>query len=120
MFRSDGTFIRDYVHVDDVISGYMKLAEVSQEKKLNGEAFNFSRDEPLSVNALYKYICQATLGTYVEPLILNTAKSEIKDQHLNSNKAKTVLGWSSGVSITDGLAKTVDWYRNYLLGNVNV
>jgi len=120
VFRSDGTFIRDYVHVDDVISGYMKLAEVSQEKKLNGEAFNFSRDEPLSVTALYKYICQATVGSYVEPLILNTAKSEIKDQHLNSNKAKTVLGWSSGVSITDGLAKTVDWYRNYLLGSVNV
>ena len=120
VFRSDGTFIRDYVHVDDVISGYMKLAEVSQEKKLNGEAFNFSRDEPLSVTALYKYICQATVGSYVEPLILNTAKSEIKDQHLNSNKAKTILGWSSGVSITDGLAKTVDWYRNYLLGSVNV
>ena len=120
VLRSDGTFIRDYVHVDDVISGYMKLAEVSQEKKLNGEAFNFSRDEPLSVNALYEFICQATVGNYVEPLILNTAKSEIKDQHLNSTKAKTALGWSSSVSITDGLTKTVDWYRNYLLGSVNI
>ena len=120
VLRSDGTFIRDYVHVDDVISGYMKLAEVSQEKKLNGEAFNFSRDEPLSVKALYEFICQATVGNYVEPLILNAAKSEIKDQHLNSAKAKTVLGWSSNVSITDGLTKTVNWYRNYLLGSVNI
>ncbi|MEI6514055.1 MAG: NAD-dependent epimerase/dehydratase family protein [bacterium] len=120
VLRSDGTFIRDYVHVDDVISGYMKLAEVSQEKKLNGEAFNFSRNEPLSVKALYEFICQATVGNYVEPLILNTAKSEIKDQHLNSTKAKTALGWSSSVSITDGLTKTVDWYRKYLLGSVNI
>ena len=120
VLRSDGTFIRDYVHVDDVISGYMKLAEVSQEKKLNGEAFNFSRNEPLSVKALYEFICQATVGNYVEPLILNTAKSEIKDQHLNSAKAKTALGWSSSVSITDGLTKTVDWYRKYLLGSVNI
>ena len=60
------------------------------------------------------------MGNYVEPLILNTAKSEIKDQHLNSTKAKTVLGWSSSVSITDGLTKTVDWYRNYLLGSVYI
>jgi CDP-glucose 4,6-dehydratase len=120
VFRSDGTFIRDYVHVDDVISGYMKLAEVSQTKNLNGEGFNFSRDEPLSVTALYKHICQATVGAYVEPLILNTAKSEIKDQHLNSNKAKSVLGWSSSVSIGDGLAKTVAWYRNYLQSGSNV
>ena len=61
-----------------------------------------------------------TVGSYVEPLILNTAKSEIKDQHLNSNKAKSVLGWSSSVSIGDGLAKTVAWYRNYLQSGSNV
>jgi CDP-glucose 4,6-dehydratase len=114
VFRSDGTFIRDYVHVDDVIGGYMKLAEVSQTKNLNGEAFNFSRNEPLSVIELYKLICLATVGGYVEPLILNTAKSEIKDQHLNSAKAEKVLGWTSKVSIDDGLAKTINWYRNYL------
>ena len=117
VLRSDGTFIRDYVHVDDVVTGYMKLAEVSHVKKLSGEAFNFSRDEPLSVTALYEFICQVTVGSYVEPLILNTAKSEIKDQHLNSTKAKTILEWSSTVSINEGLNKTVKWYRNYLFGN---
>jgi CDP-glucose 4,6-dehydratase len=119
VLRSDGTFIRDYVHVDDVVSGYMKLAEVTHEKKLNGEAFNFSRNEPISVKALYEFICLATVGKYIEPQILNTAKSEIKDQHLDSTKAKSVLGWSSSVSITDGLSKTVDWYRNYLLSDLN-
>ena len=113
-FRSDGTYLRDYIHVDDVISGYMKLAEVSQAKNLDGEAFNFSRDEPLSVADLYKQICQATVGSYVEPLILNTAKSEIKNQHLDSTKAKRVLDWTSNVSIEDGLAKTIDWYRSFL------
>ncbi len=119
VLRSDGTFVRDYVHVDDVVSGYMKLAKVAQEKELNGEAFNFSRNEPLSVKTLYELICQATVGNYVEPKILNTAKSEIRDQHLTSAKAETVLGWSSSVPIADGLSKTVDWYRNYLLGNLN-
>ena len=118
--RSDGTHIRDYVHVDDVVSGYMKLAKVSQEKELDGEAFNFSRNEPLSVKALYEFICKATVGNYVEPKILNTAKSEIKDQHLNSAKAETVLGWSSSVPIAEGLSKTVDWYRSYLHGNLNI
>lgn len=119
VLRSDGTFIRDYVHVDDIVSGYMKLAEVTHEKKLNGEAFNFSRNEPISVKTLYEFVCLATVGNYIEPQILNTAKSEIKDQHLDSAKAKSVLGWSSSVSITDGLSKTVDWYRNYLLSDLN-
>ena len=116
VLRSDGTFVRDYVHVDDVVSGYLKLAEVSQSKNINGEAYNFSRDEPLNVMELYKQICLATLGKYVEPKVLNTAKSEIKDQHLNSAKAKNALGWSSQVSLESGLARTVDWYKQYLAG----
>jgi CDP-glucose 4,6-dehydratase len=116
VLRSDGTFVRDYVHVDDVVSGYLQLAEVSQSKDLNGEAYNFSRDEPLSVMELYKQICQSTLGEYVEPKVLNKAKSEIKDQHLNSAKAKESLGWASNVSLESGLVRTVDWYKQYLAG----
>ena len=30
VLRSDGTFVRDYVHVDDIVSAYLKLSEVSQ------------------------------------------------------------------------------------------
>ena len=116
VLRSDGTFVRDYVHVDDVVTGYLKLAQVSLSKNINGEAYNFSRDEPLNVMELYKQICLATLGKYVEPKVLNTAKSEIKDQHLNSAKAKNALGWSSQVSLESGLARTVDWYKQYLAG----
>ena len=116
VLRSDGTFVRDYVHVDDVVSGYLRLAEVTHNRDINGEAYNFSRDEPLSVMDLYRHICQATLGKYVEPKVLNTAKSEIKDQHLNSAKAKKSLGWSSQVSLESGLARTVDWYKEYLAG----
>jgi CDP-glucose 4,6-dehydratase len=119
VLRSDGTFVRDYVHVDDVISGYLRLAEVSQNENINGEAYNFSRDEPLNVMDLYEQICEATLGKFVEPKVLSAAKSEIKDQHLNSAKAKKHLGWSSQVSLESGLARTVDWYKTYFAGVKN-
>ena len=118
VLRSDGNFVRDYVHVDDVVSGYLRLAEVSSRENLNGEAFNFSRDEPLSVISLYEHICQVVLGEFVEPRILSTAKSEIRNQHLNSQKANVHLGWNSQVSLNEGLEKTVSWYREYLSGSV--
>jgi CDP-glucose 4,6-dehydratase len=75
ILRSDGTFVRDYVHVDDVVSAYLRLSEVSQSKNLNGEAFNFSRDEPLSVLELYREISMIVVGKYIEPQIQSTAKS---------------------------------------------
>ena len=57
---------------------------------------------------------QVIVGKYIEPEIQNTAKSEIKDQHLNSTKAKSILGWESKVTLEHGLTKTVSWYKSYL------
>jgi len=112
--RSDGSFIRDYVYVMDIVDAYIHLAVETGKGKINGEAFNFSRDEPLSVMDLYKQICQAFNKSYVEPKILNSAKNEIKDQHLDSSKAKKVLGWKSNFTLTDGLTETINWYKTNL------
>jgi len=112
--RSDGSFIRDYVYVMDIVDAYIHLAVETEKGRINGEAFNFSRDEPLSVMDLYKQICQAFNNSYVEPKILNSAKNEIKDQHLDSSKAKKVLGWKSNFTLTDGLTETINWYKTNL------
>jgi CDP-glucose 4,6-dehydratase len=112
--RSDGTFTRDYVHVLDIVDAYLHLAESTEKMEINGEAFNFSRDEPLSVIELHKAIYEVAGVDYLKPIISNTAKSEIKDQHLDSKKAREILGWSSKVTLKEGLELTYDWYRNYL------
>lgn len=112
--RSDGSFIRDYVFVMDIVDAYIHLAVETEKGRINGEAFNFSRDEPISVIDLYKQICHAFNNSYVEPKILNSAKNEIKDQHLDSSKAKRVLGWKSNFTLTDGLTETVNWYKTNL------
>lgn len=116
VLRSDGTFVRDYVHVDDIVSAYLCLSEVSQSKNLKGEAFNFSRDEPLSVLDLYREISMTVVGSYIEPEIQNAVKSEIKDQHLNSGKAQSMLGWKSSITLQNGLEKTLNWYKSFLAG----
>jgi CDP-glucose 4,6-dehydratase len=112
--RSDGSFIRDYVYVMDIVDAYIHLAVETEKGRINGEAFNFSRDEPLSVMDLYKQICHAFNNSYVEPKILNSAQNEIKDQHLDSSKAKKVLGWKSNFTLTDGLTETINWYKTNL------
>jgi CDP-glucose 4,6-dehydratase len=112
--RSDGRFTRDYVYVMDIVDAYLHLAVETDKGKINGEAFNFSRDEPLSVMVLYKQICLAFDNSFVEPKILNSAKNEIKDQHLDSSKARNVLGWKSSFTLTDGLNETINWYKTNL------
>ena len=33
--RSDGTFVRDYVYIDDIVAGYIKIAELIRKNKLS-------------------------------------------------------------------------------------
>ena len=116
VIRSNGKFLRDYVYVEDAVDAYLEMARKSSNSNVNGEAFNFSREEPLSVLEIYEAVCQATVGKHVEPRIEDRAKNEIVDQHLTSSKAREVLGWESKFDLIDGLALTVDWYRSFLKG----
>lgn len=114
ILRSDGTFLRDYLHVDDVVEAYLTLAELGHAGSHLGEAFNFSDESPLTVRAIYELICEITVGSTVEPRVLGAASREIHDQWLSSAKARRELGWSVATSVADGLERTVPWYRSLL------
>ncbi len=109
--RSDGKFVRDYVYIDDIVSGYIRIAELLRQRKLSGEAFNLSDEKPLTVMGVLKEI--GNLGFSRNKLkyrIMNIARYEIKKQYLSSSKARRVLGWKPRYSIKEGLKKTADWY----------
>ena len=114
IIRSNGKFLRDYVYVEDAVDAYLTMAAGVHSQNVNGEAFNFSREEPISVLDIYSTICQVTLGKYIEPIIQDKAQNEIVDQHLSSTKAREVLGWKSGFNLEIGLTETVKWYREFL------
>lgn len=116
ILRSDGTFVRDYLHVDDIVSAYLLLGEHTDQADFIGHGFNFSDESPLTVMDIYRAICAAAGRPDVEPKILNSAVGEIKDQYLDSTKAHELLGWHATVSLADGLSKSYEWYLELLGG----
>lgn len=116
VLRSDGTFVRDYLHVDDIVSAYLLLGEVTHRPDVQGEGFNFSDESPLTVMQMYTAICEAAGKPGMVPEVLSQAGDEIKDQYLDASKAREVLGWRPAVGLADGLAKTVTWYREFFEG----
>jgi CDP-glucose 4,6-dehydratase len=113
ILRSDGTFVRDYLHVDDIVSAYLLLGESTDKPDFLGQGFNFSDESPLTVMQIYNAICEAAGRAGTKPNILNAASSEIKDQYLDSTKAHNVLGWRASVTLEEGLKKSFDWYQNF-------
>jgi CDP-glucose 4,6-dehydratase len=117
IIRSDGTFLRDYFYIQDAVDSYILLAEKMVDKKVHGEAFNFSNECPKSVNEVVNSI-RLQMGSTLEPVILNTANNEIKDQYLSAKKAKISLDWSPRFSFEEGLIETIAWYRRFFGENV--
>lgn len=118
ILRSDGTYIRDYIFVDDVVDGYLAIAD-GIDRGVCGEAFNISTEEALTVLNLVTTIRSMMDCDDIPFDIQATASHEIHDQHLSAAKARAVLGWEPRFGLQRGLAETIAWYREYLTTTSN-
>lgn len=116
VIRSDGSPVRDYVHVQDVATAYVLLAERMEEKLLQGMAFNLAAESPLSVLEITRLILAAAGRSDLEPLVLNQAQGEIPHQYLSFERASAHLGWKPEKDLAERLRETVAWYRRFLAG----
>jgi CDP-glucose 4,6-dehydratase len=114
LIRSDGTFKRDYVYVEDAVAGYLTLAERADQLGICGEAFNFGLGRPVTALEVVQTIISVSEYPDLQPIILNEVQHEIRDEYLSPQKANSVLGWQPNESLASGLTRTMDWYRRYL------
>lgn len=114
IIRSNGTFVRDYLHVDDGAAAVIRLAgAVRDHAGLRGEAFNFAGSDRRSVLEVVQRIL-GLMGSNLEPKILALDLTEIPFQRVSTTKARRLLGWRPMVTFDDGLRGTIDWYRTHL------
>lgn len=114
VLRSDGTFVRDYIYVEDAVNAYIALAVSATEPGKQGEAFNFSNESYVTVRQIVSAIAEVMRVSDLPPLVLGQADHEIPSQSLSAEKARTVLGWRPAFSLHQGLEQTVRWYREHL------
>lgn len=108
LLRSNGTMLREYLYVEDVVDGYILLADNIQKTK--GETFNFGTGEAYSALEVMA-LCQKVLKQKIQYKILNNVKGEIPEQYLDSLKLKKLLGWQCRADIENAIKKTFVWYK---------
>jgi CDP-glucose 4,6-dehydratase len=114
VIRSDGLYRRDYVYVADAVTAYLALAERIELPEVRGQAFNFGPAESLTVLKVTETVARLAGRSDLEPVIRNTVRGEIRDQHLDSTKADRLLEWRPKWPLEKGLEKTIAWYREFL------
>ena len=98
----EGTQIRDYVFVGDVVAA--TLAAAAHDRGV----FNVGTGKETSVLELYERI-QRAAGIEREPEFADARPGEVLRSVLDPSLAGRELGWQPGHSLDDGLAATWNW-----------
>lgn len=101
----DGTKTRDYVHISDIVRA--NLLVIGHD---HGEVFNLGWGKEISDFDIFATV-RDTLGVEIEPRYREKRPGEIERICLNSTKIHKMLGWQPKLSIKEGVAQTVDWYK---------
>ena len=104
----DGTDTRDYVFVGDVVDAFVKAAGEAG----GGQRFNVGTGVETSVRQLHTVIASA-VGAADEPEFHPPRLGELKRSCLDISLAKRVIGWEPKVDIAEGVARTVEYFRNH-------
>jgi CDP-glucose 4,6-dehydratase len=114
VIRSDGTPERDFLYVEDAARAYLAIAAALDDGAARGEAFNAGGGEPHSVAEVLGLIAEVA-GIELEPEIRGSGnpEGEIERQYVDSSKLQEMTGWEPEIDLREGLARTIDWYREH-------
>ena len=114
VLRSDGSPVREYLYIDDVVDAYLEIAKNIEGRQLKGEVFNIGSDDIIDAKTLTEKMISAS-GKYLRPDIQGKGNpsGEIDKQFLSSDKLKNTLNWKTKVSLEEGLERTIKWYEKY-------
>lgn len=101
----DGTQVRNWTYVGDIVSGMM----ASAEKIDDGTAVNLGTTERTRVIDAVNEVLRYT-GQKAEIKLLKNMPTGPMNRVASNDLAKRLLGWEPKMKFMDGLHRTIDWY----------
>ena len=106
----DGTAVRDYVYVDDVVDAFICAAQLPPEVM---GTYNIGTGAQTTVSDVYRLIA-AALGVSSPPRYAAARTGEVHAIALDSKEAREDLGWKPSIKLADGIQRTIHWLRGTL------
>lgn len=111
VIRGDGSNTRDYIHVSDVVAGYLKAAELPYANKLS--LLNLCGFNHTTLDIIDTVL--AKMGRVdLAPAFEKQWRGEIPHQHIENDAAKELIDWNPKVDIAEGIEEAIPWYLKYL------
>ena len=114
----DGLQTRDYVYVGDVARAVWLAATkpLPEKGRLDARAFNIGTGKGTTVLEIATLLQQAARSN-VPIEFAPKRPGEQQQSFVEVSKARETLGWVPEVSLSEGLAKTYDWFAREMTGD---
>jgi len=101
---------RELIYVSDIIDA---LINASSSKNAHGELINIGTNKEYSLREIVDLVLNLT-NSKIKPLwgAIPYRKNEIWSMKGDNEKAQKLLKWKPKVDLTQGLAKTIKYYKN--------
>ena len=105
-----GNALRSFVYIDDVVESML----LCMEKYSTSDPLNIGSSQSTSISDLVTIIHNLCKSS--KKIIFDTSKPEgIPKITITTDKTKSKIGWSSKISLENGLSKTIEWYKKNIL-----
>jgi UDP-N-acetylglucosamine 4-epimerase len=116
--NGDGSFSRDFCHVDNVVQANLLSATAEDPAALN-QAYNVALGGETKLNELFEMIRALVARRLphqraVRPVYREVRKGDLPYTRADIGKAGRLLGFDPQVSVMQGLERTVEWYAEEL------
>ena len=104
----DGTQVREFTHVDDVIAANLLAASAPVDP---GAVFNISGGSEVAMRDLIERI-EEVAGADIHLEQRPPQPGDVRRNGGDTTLAREQLGWTPGVTLTEGLESQLQWHRS--------
>ena len=110
---TDGTCIRDYIHVVDIAKAHVKALErlLNKKNKSNYEVFNLGTGKGSSVLEVIESF-ERISNKKLNYKIVERRAGDVVSAYADTKKANSILGWKAQLSLDDAMESAWKWEQN--------
>lgn len=106
----DGTAIRDYIHIDDLIEGHFSALKIMKNEK-NYEVINLGSNHGTSVLELINIFNEVS-KIELPYKIIERRKSDLSVSYADSRKSNKILKWETRKTVKDMCESYFNFFKN--------
>lgn len=109
---NQGKMQRDFTYIDDIVEGIVRIQQQVPQEAIPYNLFNIGNNQPIELSRFIKAI-ETACNKEAEKVMLPMQPGDVERTYADTSRLEYAVGYKPQTEIEDGIAKFVEWYKQY-------